>query len=74
MRASSRRRRILLKQNAAEINAYAASATAPNTHLLDLGKQYEAWVLSRRRSPEAGEQRKTLRSLQAPAAGATSRY
>jgi Ca-activated chloride channel family protein len=66
----------LLKQNAADINAYAATAKAPARHLLELGRQYEA--LGAQAAPasalQAGEQRKTLRYLQAPAAGATSRY
>lgn len=70
----------LLKQNAAEINAYAASARAigagVNIQILNLGKQYEA--LGAQAAPtsaqQAGEQRKTLRALQAPAAGAATRY
>jgi hypothetical protein len=66
----------LLKQNALDIKSYAASAKAPNTQLLDLGRQYEA--LAAQPPPtsasQLGEQRKTLRSLQAPAAGAASRY
>jgi Ca-activated chloride channel family protein len=70
----------LLKQNAAEINAYAASAAAlgaaVNTQLLSLGRQYEA--LGAQAAPvsaaQAGEQRKKLRALEAPAAGAKSRY
>ena len=66
----------LLKQNALDIKTYAASAKAPNTQLLDLGRQYEA--LAAQPPPtsasQLGEQRKTLRYLQAPAAGATSRY
>src|SRR5262245_31146226 len=68
--------RSLLKQNAADINAYAASVKAPSAHILQHGQQYEA--LSVRAAPasaaEAGEQRKTLRYLQAPAPGAASRY
>jgi Ca-activated chloride channel homolog len=66
----------LLKQNAAEIKAYAATAKAPAAHLLQLGRQYEA--LGARAQPispqQALEERKTLRYLQAPAAGAVSRY
>lgn len=66
----------LLKQNALDIKAYAAGAKTPNRELLDLGRQYE--VLAVQPPPatakQAGEQRKVLRSLQAPAAGAVSRY
>jgi hypothetical protein len=66
----------LLKQNAIDIKAYAANAKTPNKELLDLGGRYEA--LAAQPPPasksELGEQRKMLRSLQAPAAGAASRY
>lgn len=66
----------LLKQNAADIKAYAATAKAPAAHLLDLGRQYD--VLSAQPAPTSpsllGEQRKTLRALQAPAPGAATRY
>jgi Ca-activated chloride channel family protein len=66
----------LLKQNAAEINAYAARAKAPSKQLLDLGNQY--YQMGTAPPPvsaeQAGAQRKQLRALEAPAQGAPSRY
>jgi len=66
----------LLKQNALDIKTYAASAKAPNAQLLELGRQYDA--LGGQPAPtsaqQIGEQRKMLRSLQTPAAGAATRY
>ena len=66
----------LLKQNAHDIKDYAARAKTPNTELLELGRQYEA--LGAAPAPttaaKAGEDRKLLRQLQTPAAGAVSRY
>jgi hypothetical protein len=66
----------LLKQNALDIKAYAASVKTPNAELLQLGKQYEA--LASQPVPtspqQSGEQRKMLRALQAPLAGSSSRY
>lgn len=66
----------LLRQNALDINAYAASVPSPSAHILELGRQYNA--LSAGPAPvsaqQLGEQRKALRYLQAPAAGSGSRY
>ncbi len=66
----------LLRQNALDIRAYAASVPSPNAHILELGRQYDA--LSARPAPTSsatlGEQRKTLRYLQSPAAGSATRY
>jgi Ca-activated chloride channel family protein len=64
----------LLQQNALDIKAYAATAASPNMQLLDLGRQYEALSVAPRTEQQAGEQRKTLRYLQAPAAGSGTRY
>jgi len=66
----------LLKQNALDIRTYAASVKTPNAQLLDLGRQYDA--LGAQPAPtsaqQLGEQRKMLRYLQTPAAGAATRY
>jgi Ca-activated chloride channel family protein len=66
----------LLRQNALDIKAFAATNPGMTREFFELGKQYEA--LSARPAPtsaqELGEQRKKLRALQAPVAGATSRY
>jgi Ca-activated chloride channel family protein len=66
----------LLKQNAAEIRAYTATAKSPSQHLFQLGDQYQA--LSGQPAPATAEersyQRKTLRSMEyAPAGSATRR-
>jgi Ca-activated chloride channel homolog len=68
--------RQLLQQNASDINIYAAGAKSAPAHLLGLARQYNA--LAAEPAPgsaeQAGEQRKALRALQAPAAGALTRY
>jgi Ca-activated chloride channel family protein len=68
--------RQLLQQNATDINVYAASAKNAPAHLLGLARQYNALAAepAPRSAEQAGEQRKTLRALQAPAAGALTRY
>jgi Ca-activated chloride channel family protein len=68
--------RQLLKQNAAEIDAYAASAKSAPVELLDLAKQYNALAAEPppTSAAEVGAQRKALRALQVPAAGAATRY
>ena len=68
--------RALLKQNALDIKDYAATAKAPSAHLLGLGKQYGSLAAqpAPASSQQQGDQRKTLRALQAPAAGAATRY
>ena len=66
----------LLMQNALDIKAFAATNPGMTRELFALGLQYEA--LSSQPAPasaqQLGEQRKKLRALQAPAAGAVSRY
>ena len=68
--------RQLLQQNATDINFYAAGAKNAPAHLLGLAKQYNAVAAepAPRSAEQAGEQRKTLRALQTPAAGALTRY
>ncbi len=68
--------RQLLQQNATDIGVYAASAKNAPAGFLDLAKQYNALAAepAPRSAEQAGEQRKTLRALQAPAAGALTRY
>jgi Ca-activated chloride channel homolog len=66
----------LIRQNALDIKAYAGSVASPNAHIMELGRQYEA--LGAQPAPttahQLGEQRKTLRYLQAPAVGSGTRY
>jgi hypothetical protein len=67
--------RSLLEQNAIVLERYSKSAPAPKPELVELGKQYEALSAAPPPTPAAkGAQRKVLRELQAPTAGATSRY
>jgi Ca-activated chloride channel family protein len=66
----------LLNQNAVEIDAYMAIAPGVSRELIQLGRQYKA--LGAAAAPvsaaKQAEERKMLRSLQAPAVGSTSRY
>jgi Ca-activated chloride channel family protein len=70
----------LLQQNAKDIDAYAASEKSQGRKaaesLLNLGKQYEAMGAAPppKSATEAGEQRKSLRAMEAPAPGSKSRY
>jgi len=65
----------LLQQNAQDIKAYAATAKSPSQHLMQLGTQYH--MLGLQAAPATVEQRsyqrKTLRALEAPAAGSAVR-
>jgi Ca-activated chloride channel homolog len=66
----------LIRQNALDIKAYAGSVASPNAHILELGRQYDALGVqpAPTTAQQLGEQRKTLRYLQAPAAGSGTRY
>jgi Ca-activated chloride channel family protein len=70
----------LLQQNATEIDAYAAEEKAQGRavggSLVDLGKQYKQMGAAPppKSATEAGEQRKSLRALEAPSPGSKSRY
>jgi Ca-activated chloride channel homolog len=69
--------RKLLQQNAAEINAFAASTGNTRSHLIELGNQYQALgasSLAPASPQQQGYERKLLRKLENSGSGAAIRY